>query len=789
MCFLKRTAVLFVFLLSVNTVFSQIKLAGRVLEGDSPVEFASVVIKGSDQKIVAGAVTDNKGGFILNLKESGKYQINISFIGYKTTTTDILVKDGVNNISEPFRLAASSELLKGASVSASYNEKQTDIEKTRINTSASIAASRGSISELLKTSSMISADHNNNISIRGNSNILILIDGIPSTVGSLDGIPASSAASIEIITNPDAKYDSEGTGGIINIITKRENSEGFSLNSNINYGATGRVNGDIMLSLKSGHWTFGVNYSGKYHQERVNSELLRHFYASNNSIEQIILSSQRQINNSLIINAARRSTRGDLFTLNLKFLKPDILNNQVITNINSTLADISFVNRRNEFHHKRRVGEIIADYKRVIKKDISEISFRGSYSGTKGERPGNYYEDGVFVQRSEGGGHPANFTLQTDFSTKIPRIGLIESGLKFFHRGNTFRFDSYQYDSVTGEWVYNNFFSSDLTHSENIYAAYINYSKSLKSNISLKLGARAEYGTSYLNVIKESQEIRDNNLFISPFLLIKKSLSESSSVAFSVTGRVTRPNYPQINPFVNMIDKSVYETGNRNIKPETAYKADFAYNYTRNGYNISATLYYTTISGFITQISSLYQDDALMLTYINGDKSNRVGVDLNGRYRFSKVFTTSLSSNIFYGETKGFYNNFDLASSSIMWSGNIGLNISPSKKDDIQLQYFYSSPFTYPQFKSSHVHYMDVAYKRSLINNRIIASISISDIFNTRKWNINSDNTIYSLRNNSKNQSRVLWLGLSFNLNNMQISRQPKREDDSEAGGLIRLGY
>ena len=774
---------------SQNTAQTNISLTGKVKEGEKPVEFASVVLKNSENKIIAGALTDSLGVFRLKASQAATFKLEISFIGYQTKILDITLKEGQNIMPEPVMMNASAKMLGEASVTASYNEKHTDIERTKINPSASISASRGSITDLLRSASMVQIDNNNSISIRGNSSILILIDGIPSTLGSLDGVPASLAQSIEIITNPDAKYDSEGTGGIINIVTKKDSRDGFSLSSSLNYGFIDRINGDANIMFNASGWNFAIGYSGKYHIEEVNSELDRFFYSTSNSIEQKIASVQKQKTNSVVLNASKKIKNGDQLTFNFKYVNPEINNNQQITNLSTTSASTSFVNRENEFHHLRNMGEAVIDYKKTLRKDVSDITFRGSFSRTKGRRPARYFEDDVFVLRSLGGGHPTNYSFQTDYTFRTPNKTLLEAGIRYFHRGNTFKFDTYQYDSITDEWVYNDFFSTDLTHGEDIGSAYFNFSGKLTKDLNYKLGLRAEYGVSKLNIIKEDESISTNNLFLAPFLLVKKELSSQSSLAFSLSRRITRPSYPQINPYVNMLDKSVYETGNRHIKPEQITKVELMYNYSRNGTSFNASLFYNTISDFITQVSSLYGDDALMLTYVNGKKSDKTGVDVNIRHKISSVLSLNSGGSLYYGTTSGSFNGFNLSSNSMMWSGNASVNITPDRKSDISMQYFYTSPATYPQFKTKAVHFLDIAIKRILIKDKLSASLTLSDAFNTRRWDISSDNSVYRLNNNSKNQSRVLWIGLTFNLNRMQQVKSQKREDEAEQQGLIRIGY
>lgn len=773
-------------------IFSQSRLIGKVLDSKElyPLEYASVVVKDMSDSVVSGGVTDKSGNFNISVKSGeGKYSLNISYMGYDPLITNIDIIKGENKILEPFKLLFKSDLLSEAVVTSNYRQRVTDIEKTTINATSSVASVSGSVLDLIKTASNITIDNGGAISIRGNSNVVILIDGVPTTLGSLDGISANSVGSIEIITNPGVKYDSEGTGGIINIISKRDKRDGYSVGTNINWSPLDRVNGNISLSQNRNGFSIGVNYSAKYNPESVNSNLHRFFHSTGNSVDQTIESSRREVINTLVINGQNRFKSGDIFKFSAKYSQPDIRNSQFLTILDNSINDNNYTNRENLFYHKRRMGEVLVEYIKELNKDKSKISLSSSFSRTRGRRPGYYYQDGEPVQKSKGGGHPTNFYIQTDYTNKIKGFGELEMGLKYFIRGNNFKFDSYTYNPIDLEWVYNDFFSSDLTYRENIYSWYIGNSNKISSSLSLKSGLRLEYSVSHLDIKKESEQIDRDNLFVSPYLSLNKTLSSDRNLSFLVSRRISRPTYPQINPFINMIDRSVYETGNRNIKPEISNRVEAMFNGFKDVFSYNISLYYNWIDDYITQIASLYDTDALMLTYENGDCSRKLGSDISIRYKPWSYMEISVGSSLFLGENTGVVNDIDLYGRFISYSGNLSLTLIPSKKDQIIIQSFYTSPITYPQFESKEVYYTDISYKRDLIKNRLAVSATITDIFNSRVWDIKTDNAVYRLTNRSKNESRAIWVGLSFNLNRKAVSKESKDSGDSGFTDMIRLGY
>jgi outer membrane receptor protein involved in Fe transport len=791
MDFLKKIVLIFASTVFTYSLGAQNVVAGRVLEGNDskPVEYASVVLKNMEDKVIAGVVTDKHGVYKFKVSQTGEHILQISFIGYKTINAMINIEPGVNAIKTPVFISQNSAELDGVTVTATRNERQSSVEKTRINTSAAIASATGSVTEILKTSSMVTVDNNNAVYIRGNSNVLVLIDGVPTTLGALDGLPASATESIEIITNPDAKYDSEGTGGIINVITKKKGAEGFSLSSSLNWGVHERVNGDLMATINKNGWNLALNYSGKYHLEDVRSGLSRYFYSTGNSIEQDIFSEREDVNNMLSANISRLMKNNDRVSFNIKFANPKLTNNQTLYVLSSSLDNYDASTRNNEFIHDRRMLELSADYKKVIKPKVSEITLKGTFSQNRGQRFSFYEEDGEISQKSQGGGYPKNMTLQADHFVKFAKERLLESGLKFFYRGNDFKFETFDHNIQNGEWELNVFFSSDLYYQENIYSAYTNYGGGLGNGYSYKAGIRVEYSESELNIRKENERIEKYHFFPAPFLMFSKRLSDISNLDLVFSRRVTRPVYPQINPFVNMVDKSVYETGNRDLVPEEVSQAEVAYNYTKNGTSFMASLFLSHTGNFITQVSSLYDNDALMLTYVNGQKALKAGLDLNVRKKLTGFLTGSLSANGYFGETHGNESGMDLYTNKFMWSGNLSAMVNPTPKDNISIQYFYNSPTVFPQFEAEQVHYMNASYKRELIKNILTASVTLTDVFNTREWNIVSDNSVYSLDNNSKNESRILWIGLTFNLNKREVGGSGKKQSQEEPESLIKLGY
>ena len=251
---MRRLLLLIVLLANVLVSFAQHGVKGRVVEADgTPVMYAAVMLD-SGKKTEAGVMTEKDGTFLMIGDFKGKYILKVSSIGYQTLKRELECSGkGMKDVGDII-LEEDNTMLDEAVVVAGETPKSVSVEKTRIQTASNAAAATGSVLEVIRGVSSVNVDGSGGISIRGNSNVLILVDGIPTTLGDLESIPVANVQSIEIVTSPDVKYDSEGTGGIVNIISKKQSAHLFNAMAAFNYGFNGFLNGNVALNYNKGRW-------------------------------------------------------------------------------------------------------------------------------------------------------------------------------------------------------------------------------------------------------------------------------------------------------------------------------------------------------------------------------------------------------------------------------------------------------------------------------------------------------------------------------------------------------
>lgn len=387
------------------------------------------------------------------------------------------------------------------------------------------------------------------------------------------------------------------------------------------------------------------------------------------------------------------------------------------------------------------------------------------------------------TQYSESGGHPRIAAFQMDYMTTLGK-GKLETGVKMTYRKNNIDHKMYERDAADS-WQLSLPLSNDLKHREYIPAVYAMYSSKLSSKLSYKTGVRFEYSHVSLRGEKDNLDETSDCFFVAPNIILNYRVSEPWSLSFGLSRRVSRPTYPQLNPYINLIDNKTYETGNVRLKPEKANKIDFGYTFTSPKVKVSSNAYLNYTQDYINQIAYL-DEDILVTTYINSDMDLKTGIEHNIKWNTSQWMSVDVSANVLYTKSRGDWQDIKFTSNGWTFNGSTSLNFYPIKGMTIQAQYFLTTPQYFQQFTAKTVHYCNIGIRQQLLNKSLTLSALLTDVFNTQKWNITADNSVYSLVNISKNRSRILWVGISWNFHSHKpVGGQKKQEEDRS---ILRLG-
>ncbi len=316
--------------------------SGMVIDSmtSQPLEYVSVALcRTTDTALITGAITAEKGEFRISGATPGNYLLRCSFVGYNHAYIPVRLPNRLYHLPDPIRISLSSVSLNEVQVVGRVRQQETTVEKTTIQVAKSAGSASGNILDVLKSQPAVTIDHNDQIYLRGNKNILLLLDGRPTTLSALDAIPASQVSNIELITSPDAAYDAEGTGGIVNIVTKQRKASGISGSANMNWGISNKINGGAAFSYANAVWDAGIRYTGRYDPQEISSSLNRTFPASGEKVNQTMYTRRFSETHQVSLSAGYRPGKRDVLSLDAKLSFPTLRNDQQVEGSQITGAD------------------------------------------------------------------------------------------------------------------------------------------------------------------------------------------------------------------------------------------------------------------------------------------------------------------------------------------------------------------------------------------------------------------------------------------------------------------
>jgi ferric enterobactin receptor len=656
------------------------KITGKVMDAVTkvPVDYATVSIyKQGSTSPFNGASTDPKGSFKIDNVSPGEYSITVDFLGYKRQTIDhVIISNTVKTVSlGNVILAPVQNQLKDVVIAASAPTVENKIDKLVYNPANDLTSQGGVALDVLKKVPMVTVDIDGNVELMGNTNIRFLINGKPSSIfgaslaDALQSIPASQIKNIEVITSPGAKYDAEGTGGIINIILKDSKVQG--VNGSVNLSAGTRLeNGSFNLSARKGN--FGVNafFSGN---EQLNSTSLSTNNRTSNSNTKDTTTQLYQKGSS----AFKRSGYQTGFSINWDISPKDQLtaavnfnhfgNHSISTTnqrqstsstLNNSVIDTLSLSNANSLFSAHSTDWSLA-YKKTFSREGQELDVL--YNSSYGSNTNDYtqeqdYTNVTFPASGSIGSNPGTdkeTDIAVDYSQPVSEGFTIETGAKATIE--TLNNSVVTQMLTNGVYVPNPFQTYGFNYKRSIFAYYLSSSFSLfKDFISGKAGLRYEYTNStsdFPNTVIPSYGI------FAPSFVLQHKIDKTQSVKFSYTYRLERPDYRSLNPFYNISDPHNISTGNPDLKPELGHNFELGYNKSFDkGANIYIAGFYryntNDLQSFTTYYSNLKIGDT---TYSNVSLNQRYnigrevteGVNLYGSLPLGKL---NLRSNMFFAE-------------------------------------------------------------------------------------------------------------------------------------------
>ncbi|CAN5594776.1 outer membrane beta-barrel family protein [soil metagenome] len=776
------------------------KIAGTVTEKISGkvIEFANVALyETGSQKPTDGTVTDEKGSFKLKNIKNGRYRVTVTFIGFNTITFDSLEITDKNSGVELGKIALEAgKALSEVNVEEEKPLIETRIDKLIYNADKDITSKGGNATDVLRKVPMVTVDLDGNVMLQGTNNVKILINDKPSgimagTVGdAMKMIPADEIEKVEVITSPSAKYDAEGTGGIINIITKKKNIEGLSGMINLGVG-TRSSNLFSNLNYRQGRFGTGLNVggfgytgTGNLVSRRIqNDTLVFRQEGENKNIgvgpfiqwtTDIDLTSKNNISTAVKFFGFFNTVDGN----NDGLQRVDTIEQNFTADNHSQVNGINY--------------DASIDYKHKFKKPDQEFSM--SVQHTNNTRSidfnnKNIYESSYILstdEKSTNNNINRETTFQSDYTHPFSKKLTLETGAKAILRDVSSDANTYVQVNDTFEHVVSPdySYSTEFNYLQNVYSGYAVGSLSLKK-FGLKLGGRFEQTEVKGDQGDGSKKFTSNYRNLIPSATVSYRKAGKYQVKMSYTQRIQRPGMTYLNPYRNTSDKSMTTYGNPDLDAETSHAFEFGYSIFRSFGSVSSTVYHRFTNNAIEKFSFVNQSTGQFeTTYgnIGENKSTGGSVGLNVLY---KKLMMSLNTNVYYYEVKTSRENLNLSNTGVNY--NISLFGSLKFTDRWGVQAFgnFSGPKYSVQGYSTSFFYYNLSARREFKNGKGGVGLGL-DNFASPYLHFKSvyDGDGFSYRTDNKIFFLGVRLSLDYRFGKMEFGNSKKKikNDDLKPG-------
>ena len=833
---------------------ASIHILGKVTDSDGkPVADASVLVlqnqmdsatKKNKQILVVGATTAANGDFDLEgLPFKNVLFLKISSLGYKEYDKTISFTPGMNNGAKPsagapmaggmgaalekdlgkIMLAAEAKVLEGVTITAQKSMMKLDIDKKVFNVEKNIVSDGGTAVDVMKNVPSVNVDIDGNVTLR-NSSPQVFVDGRPTTL-TLDQIPANATESVEVMTNPSAKYDASGGGaGILNIVLKKNKKTGYNGTVRAGINKYGETDGGFDFNVRENkiNFTGGINARAANGRStstltRVNtgdspSTVLNQINTDKNTGAMIFgrVGLDYFVTNKTTLSFSFLRMHGDIEPMSIAGITTDSMYNSGIT---------SSYSERNTNSKRVFNGQgLVFGMKHLFTKKDEAWTVDANYFTGKGDNNSVYTTDNYLTkagsslvssetQKIVGGGSDKNLILQSDYVLPLKSNTKLETGVRAAIRSRVNSNFNYVFDNTTNDYVLLPSAASNYKSNDDVYAAYGSLTSSI-NNFGYKLGLRAE-SSDYNGELTDTKQTFSNKYPISlfPSVFLSQKLKASQEFQFSYTRRINRPNFFQLIPFVDSTDKLNITSGNPALKPE--FTQSFEVNYLKQfkGNNtLLASLYYKKTNNLIThylqeQTNPVSGDTYLVNTTINANSSYSAGAEITLQNNLTKWWSASTDINIYNSKI-----NADSSAQNAMWSGfaKLNNNFKLPGNFSLQLSAIYQSKTNLPvntnpggfgggppgmtaqsasQGYINPFYTVDAAVKKTFLNNKISASISINDIFKSRKQDQYSYSAYFTQEYNRIRDPQMVRLNLTYSFGKVDASLFKRKSSGTGQSG------
>jgi len=746
------------------------------------LEFTNVsLLRVSDSTIAAGTVTDSKGAFRVANLPFGGYFLRYTLLGYKEKQSAPFQLTSRQSTFDAGIVSLTETALKigGVTITAEKPVFNEAIDRKVYNVQQAVVSSTGSVSDLLQNIPSVQVDVDGTVSLRGSANVQIMIDGKPSPLLASGGaeallqIPASSVQTIEVITNPSAKFKPDGTSGIINLVMKKNSGSGLNGILGGNVGNRSRYNLNASASYNPG----GVNFFGSYSYRKD---------------ERTSFSSElRQKRDSASGSWSRYDQNGTTYS------RP--FGHFVMAGFDVKLEDISRFGLSGNYRRRGYTsydtasyllanfeGSVTSDYDR-LRIDYDQTTSYGATAFFDHKFAGDDLkirtelnlshmfdeEDNRFTNafRSPSGFQEYDNTLireyddrielTVDYHQKLANGSILEAGYDGQTSKNEFPFYAEYFEPSLGKFIPDVQKTNHFLFRETIHALYCTYEARF-GMLSLLGGLRGENVSVTSDLVTLGTSAPSSYSRLYPTLHVAYKLSELSELQLNYSLRANRPDGGDLNPFPEYRDPTSVRAGNPLLKPEYIHSVEFGWQLQSEKLTVTPSIFYRNRFNGFTSMTRALNDSVLLTTQQNLSTDQSGGLELVLSGNFGSYLTANVSTNAFYQQIDASNLGYGNNKSAISWNGNLNCSIHVTKSTMIQINSNYRSARMTPQGQNRPSYVVNIGMRQDLLSEKLFLVLTVSDAFQTQNRRTEINTPTLNQRMFGSRDARVMYLGLTY---------------------------
>ncbi|MEH0157064.1 outer membrane beta-barrel protein [Limibacter armeniacum] len=775
-------------------------IKGVVQENGSnvPVEYATIALfSTTDKSLAGGTVTDPDGKFTIKNVKEGTYYLEITFIGYeKKTVNNIEVGSSKGVDLGVVKLGQDAEVLEGVEVTASRPAMRYEIDKKVLDVSKQLTAASGTAVDILQNVPSIQVDVDGTVKLRGSSGFTVLIDGRPTVLEPSDVLqqmPSSAIENIEIITNPSVKYDPDGTGGIINIITKKNKLEGVSGIFNLNGGMFGRYGGDFLLNFRKSKFNYFVG--GDYNNRNNPSENYNERITTNtDGVTKLISEGDGEFgrtNGGLRAGIEYNLSDNDFLSLDARVGVWKMRRSSDLTYVSEGPSETLNYYSSDETKWDGNYYAANLGYTHKFAKKGHEIVSQLNISGRDMNETGGNVQtfvdtDSSYRQRSLEGGPSTRFRFKLDYTLPINKDSKFEAGWQSRYSDN---------DEVN-EVYFNEEFQDNLSYTtnyvRNIQSLYSLYASKF-GKLGVQAGLRAEYTGREISLVGTDTASKVDRWDFFPTLHFSYQMSQETQAMVSYSRRIDRPRGWYLEPFLTYTDVNNVRRGNPGILPEfiDAYELGILKNI--GDHSISLEGYYRITHNKVESISTPFEEaesgqNVFLHTFENIGKDYSLGGELMIGLQATEWWRADLMGNVYNYRVEGSYSYSEDGESketifdreSLNWSVRLNNQLKFGKTTSVQLNASYNGPSVTAQGRNEGFFMTSAALRQDFMNKKFTATLQVEDVFATGRRKRSSEGPNFTTYSEDFRNAPNVSVTLSYRLNNF---KQKRGDRGGDAGG------